>query len=55
MFLNPDFQVDEESEVKQSYISQVLYNIYQDAVNVTMFLRSRNWKALKRTVDYGRR
>ena len=54
MFLNPDFQVDEESEVKQSYIAQVLYNIYQDAVNVTMFLRCRNWKALKGTVDYGR-
>ena len=48
MFLNPDFQVDEESEVKQSYIAQVLYNIYQDAVNVRMFLRSRNWKTEKK-------
>lgn len=47
MFLNPDFQVDEESEVKQSYIAQVLCNIYQDAVNVRMFLRSRNWKTEK--------
>lgn len=51
MFLNPDFQVDEESEVKQTYIAQVFYNIYQDALNVRMFLRSRNWNALKKMVD----
>ena len=47
MFLNPDFQVDEESEVKQSCIAQVWCNIYQDALNVRMFLRPRNWKALR--------
>ena len=55
MFLNPDFQVDEESEVKQTYTAQVVYDIYQDTLNPRMFLRSRNWKALKKVVDYCRR
>ena len=55
MFLNPDFQVDEESEVKGTYAAPVLYNIYQDTLNLRMFLRSRNWKVVKRKVDYGRR
>ena len=34
------------------HCSSVLYNnIYQGALNVRMFLRSRNWKALKKMVD----
>ena len=37
MFLNPDFQVDEESEVKGTYAAPVLYNIYQDTLNLRMF------------------
>ena len=52
MFLNPDFQVDEESEVRQTYIAQVFYNIYQNTLKVRMFLRSRIWKA-KLPSDYG--
>ena len=37
MFLNPDFQVDEESEVNRTYTAQVFYNIYPDALNLRMF------------------
>ena len=37
MFLNPDFQVDEESEVKRTYTAPVFYNIYQDTLNLRMF------------------
>ena len=37
MVLNPDFQVDEESEVNRTYTAQVFYNIYPDALNLRMF------------------
>lgn len=56
MFLNPDFQVDEESEVKRTYTAPVFYNIYQDTLNLRMFFcaleTQKLWKK-KRSIMAG--